>query len=329
MKFIWLFITSFLPLHLFSQSLTIDETVNYLNKLSSENPEISHDPNKGDKPREWECETIKNSYTFKLDKSGSMTVNLTTSWYNCKEQKNEKQSKTQLFAQFLIEDIDMENIETYNKYGGSETGFILKTIDNYNNISSRFMDIDTKNSQVLFSTSDHYNKMRFYNAMKYLILSALENGYKRNDKTDPFVEKTANPNPSIKKDENPEYKIPLKETNGVFTLSVNVGGQLISFILDSGAGESNISSDTENKLLIKGFINQKDYLINGLYRLADGSIVECKRVKLPKVSVGSKTIYNVVASISPGNSPNLLGQSFLNKTNSWTIDNLKSVLIIK
>ncbi len=113
-------------------------------------------------------------------------------------------------------------------------------------------------------------------------------------------------------------------------MSVTLGNIIKSrFILDSGAGDCSISSELENNLKASGVIKEKDYLPNALYRIADGSVSVCKRVKIPKIIVGGKIIYNLVTSIGPSGSPNLLGQSFLSKTNKWSIDNSTNQLIIE
>lgn len=144
---------------------------------------------------------------------------------------------------------------------------------------------------------------------------------------DPFI---TNKKASSKQGTRTESKISLTEGNGVFILSATIGGKVQSeFILDSGAGECNISSGLEKKLIAKGIIKQADYLENGLYKLADGSIVENKRVKISEIKIGNKTISNVTVSVGSSDSPNLLGQTFLNKLNQWSIDNSKRQLIIR
>ncbi len=196
-----------------------------------------------------------------------------------------------MYAKFFIDDIDIENVDTYNKYAGTEKGFVLETINNYNNISTPLKGSeDYKTSRIPFYTSDHYNLTRFFNAMKYLISSALEHGYRRDDKNDPFVSSpseakgTSATGNTVKS----EYRVQLKETNGVFSLNVSINGVWVNFILDSGAGESNISSNTERELLQKGVINQTNYLSNGLYKLADGSISECKSGQDSKINCWGK-----------------------------------------
>ena len=167
---------------------------------------------------------------------------------------------------------------------------------------------------------------RFLNALKYLVSQIKELKYQVKETPDPY-------DSLVNKELNPSHKgktpILLKPQNGVFSLSVNLNGVAARFILDSGAGESTISSEFENLLLSKGKIAKRDYLNNGLYQLADGSIVECKRIKIAKVNVGNKTLTNVIVAVTPSGSSNLLGQSFLKRNKSWTIDNSNNYLILE
>jgi aspartyl protease family protein len=165
----------------------------------------------------------------------------------------------------------------------------------------------------------------------FLFNSALEQGYSKRDTADPFVPKNftrkVNSSSSTRDVAAKSIPVPLIKEGRVYSLKAKLSGLGVSFILDTGAGETSISSDVERKLLAICILKSSSYLNNGYYRLADGSIVECKRVMLPKVTIGNKTVYNVIAAISPNrNAPNLLGQSFLSKIRNWSIDNAKSTL---
>ena len=83
----------------------------------------------------------------------------------------------------------------------------------------------------------------------------------------------------------------------MFSLNITINGFNVKFILDFGAGECNISPETEIILKAKGIITQKDYLSNGLYRMADGSIVENRRVKISKMAIGNKTVSNLLGLV--------------------------------
>jgi predicted aspartyl protease len=52
-------------------------------------------------------------------------------------------------------------------------------------------------------------------------------------------------------------------------------------------------------------------------------------VGLAALPIGMATVENVTAAIAPVQGSLLLGQSFLNRFSSWSIDNTKHVLILK
>lgn len=324
----------FLPIssNSFAQSLNIDETIQYLNKLSFENQYL----------KQSRC-VYSGYYQFSIEKNGMLSI-YAISTITCEDAKDkewELKEKKWLLGKFFIDLIDVENIKDYNSTTSEKEVYIKCQYDDNCITSIDTKEKTTQNNSIIIQTSDRYNKNRLFNALNYLLSTAAEFGYKRDDGKDPFVKYPSKENklpaqtdgrdvsPS-KKLNNPskEYKIPLKMANGVFTLNANINGISTVFILDSGAGETNISSKTESKLIANGIIDQSNYLSNGLYKLADGSIVECKRVKIPKISVGGKIIYNVIASIGGDNSPNLLGQSFLKKTLKWSIDNSQKLLLL-
>jgi predicted aspartyl protease len=64
------------------------------------------------------------------------------------------------------------------------------------------------------------------------------------------------------------------------------------------------------------------------YKLADGSEFPSQRFKIKSLKVGNKTLENVIATIASVNAEILLGQSFLSRFSSWSIDNEKHALIL-
>ena len=196
---------------------------------------------------------------------------------------------------------------------------------------SYYGDIKLKNG-IGWDFDNGKDALRFLNALKYLIGKMNENKFHEFVPFDPFAKnyKLSNNHLNTKKTilSKNTFRIPLSEKNGVYNLKVNVNGVTTIFVLDSGAGESCMSPALENTLIINGYIKARNYLMNGLYRIADGSITECKRVMIPKLTVGNKVVTNVVFAIGSSNSPNLLGQSFLKQNSSWTLDNIQKILIL-
>ena len=311
----------------FSQSLSINETIDYLNKLSAEHPGTWYYESSADALLS-SYDNCKNEivYKIKYNNKSKLSIQEIKKSFGCKTISHNKVINGSLFT-FDLTDFDENNIELrQEKYNNDVIikGDIAKTkFDSTINDYSRFGVL----VKYAYLSVNHKGYLKvLYNGMKYLASIIKEQIPKEEVEVvdDPFVKKKS----EIKN--KTESKISLIEENGVKSLNVTIGGKTLSkFILDSGAGECNISSDLENKLIANGIIKKTDYLDNGLYKLADGSIVENKRVKISKIKIGNKTISNIIVSVGPAGSPNLLGQSFLNKLDKWTIDNAKKILIIE
>ncbi len=123
-------------------------------------------------------------------------------------------------------------------------------------------------------------------------------------------------------------EIPLEISGGVYELPVRINGVLIlKFILDTGASEVNIPADVALTLLRTGTITQSDFLPGKSYKLADGSIVRSLRLNIRELDIGGIKISQVPASIDSVTGSPLLGQSFLRRLESWSLDNKRHVLI--
>jgi hypothetical protein len=117
-------------------------------------------------------------------------------------------------------------------------------------------------------------------------------------------------------------EIQLQEQGGVYTLPVRINKVMtLNFILDSGASEVCIPADVVEALLKAGTISNKDFLPGKNFRLADGSALRSSRFTIRELNIGGYRITNVPAGITPNRGFPLLGQSFLNRIESWTLDN--------
>lgn len=117
-------------------------------------------------------------------------------------------------------------------------------------------------------------------------------------------------------------EIQLEKQGDVYTLPVRINGVItLNFILDSGASEVCIPSNILPALLQAGTISKKDFLPGRKAKLADGSLVLSSRFMIKELNIGGYRIFNVPAVITPKAGFPLLGQSFLNKIESWTLDN--------
>ena len=123
-------------------------------------------------------------------------------------------------------------------------------------------------------------------------------------------------------------EVPLVSHGGTYELPVRINGVItLNFVVDSGAAEVNIPADVALTLVRTGTINKNDFLPGMTYSLADGSKVESPRFTIRELEVGGHKAYNVPASIDTTSGLLLLGQSFLSRTASWSIDNQRQVFI--
>ena len=82
-------------------------------------------------------------------------------------------------------------------------------------------------------------------------------------------------------------------------------------------------------LVRAGTIAQSDFLEKKTYILADGSQVPSQTFRIRSLKVGGRIVENVTGSVSSSKSPLLLGQSFLSRFKSWSIDNTEHVLVLE
>jgi tetratricopeptide (TPR) repeat protein len=123
--------------------------------------------------------------------------------------------------------------------------------------------------------------------------------------------------------------VPMVSNGGTFTVPVTINGQLtLNFIVDSGASDVSIPADVVMTLVRTGTITDADFLGKKSYRMADGSTLPSQQFLIRSLKVGDKVLENVTGSIAPVAGSLLLGQSFLTRFNSWSIDNHRQALIL-
>lgn len=121
----------------------------------------------------------------------------------------------------------------------------------------------------------------------------------------------------------------LKKEGGIYTLPVKINRVItLDFILDSGASEVCIPADVAMTLLRAHTIEETDFLPGKSYTLADGSVVRSQRFLIRELEMDGIKMSNVPAMISPVQGDLLLGQSFLQRLDSWTIDNQRHALVV-
>lgn len=124
--------------------------------------------------------------------------------------------------------------------------------------------------------------------------------------------------------------IAMEIEGGIYQVPVRFNDTItLSAVVDSGASDVSIPADIVLTLWRAKTINETDFLGTQTYILADGSKVPSSRFRLKSLKVGNRTIENVDASIADIKAQILLGQSFLSKFKSWSIDNERHALILK
>jgi hypothetical protein len=124
--------------------------------------------------------------------------------------------------------------------------------------------------------------------------------------------------------------IPLQLEGGAFTVPVLINNKLtLNFVLDSGSSDVSIPADVVLTLMRTGTLSAADFLGNRIYQLADGSTVPSQTFRIKSLKVGDSVIENVIGSVAPVESGLLLGQSFLRRFKSWSIDNHRQVLVLE
>jgi len=123
--------------------------------------------------------------------------------------------------------------------------------------------------------------------------------------------------------------IPLIHEHGTLVVPVVINNKVtVNFTIDTGASDVSIPADVFSTLTRAGTVSQDDLLDKQSYELADGTRRSSQRFRIRSLRVGSVEVRDVVASVAPQAGILLLGQSFLSRIKSWSIDNERQVLLI-
>jgi predicted aspartyl protease len=135
--------------------------------------------------------------------------------------------------------------------------------------------------------------------------------------------------PAVNKRSSSVVEVPLKEDSGIFVVPVEINGAItLDFAVDSGAGNVTIPADVYYTLVRTGTIKDSDIIGQRTVVLADGSQSKLPTFTIRSLRVGDKIIENVNANVLPLEGQLLLGQSFLARFKSWSLDNTKRVLLL-
>jgi clan AA aspartic protease (TIGR02281 family) len=124
-------------------------------------------------------------------------------------------------------------------------------------------------------------------------------------------------------------EVALVRQGGTFQVPVVINDAIrLNFVVDSGASEVIIPADVVRTLLRTGTLRDSDLLGEETYVLADGSRHVSRAFRIRSLKVGDKILTDVTGSVAPTEGSLLLGQSFLQRFRSWSIDNARGVLLL-
>lgn len=125
-------------------------------------------------------------------------------------------------------------------------------------------------------------------------------------------------------------EIQLQKVDGLYVVPIRLNDAVtVNAVVDSGASTVYIPQKTVDELRGRQSVSDRDLLAKGFTINADGSKVPTTFFRIHKVEVGGETVNDVAAAIGSPNGMMLLGQSFLNRFASWSIDNERHMLILK
>jgi predicted aspartyl protease len=132
-------------------------------------------------------------------------------------------------------------------------------------------------------------------------------------------------NPPVQKSD----EVQIERRGDAYYVPVRINDTItLPFLLDTGASDIVIPADVALTLIRAGALQNGDFIGKSRYRLADGSEAVSDVLSLRELQVGEHSVTNVTASISPLQGEPLLGQSFLSKFGTVTLDYRRLVLIL-
>ena len=127
-----------------------------------------------------------------------------------------------------------------------------------------------------------------------------------------------------------ETEVPLEAEGGTYVVPVSINDTIVlKFTIDSGASDVSIPADVASTLIRSGTITRDDFIGQRTYTLADGTQVPSPVFRIRTLKVGTLVLHDVTASVADPKGALLLGQSFLSRLSTWSIDNQRHALLLK
>jgi clan AA aspartic protease (TIGR02281 family) len=124
-------------------------------------------------------------------------------------------------------------------------------------------------------------------------------------------------------------EVQLEKRGSSYYVPVRINDTItLPFLLDTGAGDLAIPADVARTLIRAGALQSGDLIGKRSYQIANGSEEVSSVVNIREVRVGDHVVRNVTAGITPPNGEALLGQSFLSKFGTLTVDYKRRVLVL-
>ncbi len=115
--------------------------------------------------------------------------------------------------------------------------------------------------------------------------------------------------------------------NGAFVIPVVLNDVVTEkFIVDSGSADVSIPANVASMLKQTGTLTDADFLGQKIYMMADGSKVPSDIYRIATLRIGRMVMQDVTVRVAAEKSEFLLGQSFLSRLKSWSMDNARQVM---
>lgn len=134
---------------------------------------------------------------------------------------------------------------------------------------------------------------------------------------------------NVAKANDKHLEIPLIKSGKTYLVTLKFGNLVKTYILDSGASDMSVDEETFQYFDNSNQLKIENRLTDAKYQLADGSMVQLKRIRIPAFSINDIIVKNIDATIVQNGKPLLLGKSFLDSFKSWKIDNEAQKLVVE